>query len=544
MGKEGCFGGIVSVAEGSTISACSVSGDLEFSGNSDNEDPSYVGGVVGWADKSSTIEQAKMAGKLTISSPSSSGIVCYAGGIAGLCLGKLTASEMTGRISFSSGVGTIFAGGIQGALPAGADVSNNSFMGTLTLGGNSAQVFLGGLYGSILSDRSFDSASDKSVSLGNISIDSFLSGTGSMVYAGGFAGKAEPGISLSFKDYEFQTNIALDQTANRQASFVCLGGVLGGCDPDAPCKSVRFESVSNMGFYSTAYSTSVGSQISREFVGGIAGFVNGPATFTSCTNNGEIGRLTADANCANTKNYVIVLGGIAGVTVGGDASFTSCENKGYVTNKHYSNCIPENTREGWYTPCTAAGILGAFDFKPDSSGGRLTMTNCMNGSMIVSYRGMAAGIVGFARNASITSCTNLGDLGQNSTNSSNAAYKGGIACWLSNSAIVDCVAKCNVFCSNPASAVQSPGGILSLSTDGGVSITGSSFFGVLSVNKGDQPFACGGIVSTAEEDTKVKDCKYGGRVNGIDISENNVSSYAIGNGMGSANGISIWNGTI
>lgn len=540
----GSLGGVVSCAEGTSVSGCGMNGDLEFAGTSDDDAPAYVGGIVGWADKASTVTRGKMGGKIVISIPSASETTCYAGGIAGLCEGTLTASEITGRISFSSGVGTIIAGGIQGALEKDATSTNNSFMGTLTLGGSSSHVYLGGLFGIVRSDYTLDSATDKSVSLGNINIDAFGSSTTANVFAGGVIGKAEPGINLSVKGFEFQTNISLDQTVNRQASYICLGGVLGGCDPDEACASVSFENITNLGNWATAYNTTVvTSQISRCFVGGIAGLVNGKSTFKSCTNNGEIGKLASGANSANTKNYVFVLGGIAGVVTGGDASFTGCENKGPVTNKHYSNCIPDNNREGWYTACTAAGILGAFDFKPESDGGKLTMNGCVNGSPIVSYRGMAGGILGFARNAEISSCNNFGDLGQNSTNSSNAAFKGGIAAWLSQATVSDCISKCNVFCSNPASAVQSPAGIVSVAY-AGVSVKGCSYFGALSVNNGDGDKACGGVVSSAVDDTRVESCRFGGRVNGIDISENNVASFAVGNESGKVSDITLWNGNL
>jgi len=544
VGKGGSFGGIVSYAEGTTLTGCGLSGDIEYAGESDDDSPSVVGGIVGYADETSTITRAKMAGKIVISMPASGDAACYVGGIAGYCNGALTASEITGKINISSSVNTLIAGGILGCLPEGATVANNSFMGTMTLGGSCPNVLFGGLYGEIASDRVFDSASDKSVSLGTINLDSYQGGTNTQVFAGGFAGKADKGISLTLRNYEFQTNIALDLKANRPASYICIGGVLGGCDPASPVTSVSFEGVGNLGTFSVAYDTNVTPQISRAFVGGVAGFTHGPASFKSCTNNGEIGYLTDGLNSANTKHYLFVYGGIAGVAIGGDTAFEGCENKGLIMVKHYSNSIPENTREDWYSACIAAGILGAFDYKPLSEGGKLTMSDCTNAAYIGAYRGMAAGIVGFARNATITGCNNFGDLGQNSGNNSNAANKGGIACWLTASSISNCIAKCNVFTSNPASAVQSSGGILSLATGGGVSVTGCSYFGILSVNKGDQPLACGGIVSTAEEDTVVKDCKYGGRVNGIDISENNVASYAIGNGIGSATGIALWNGNI
>lgn len=540
---QGCLGGIVSVAEGTSVSGCSFAGDMEFAGYNDDEDPCYVGGIVGLADAASSVKDCKTSGKITISTPNASNGVCYTGGIAGLSLGALTNGEMTGQLNLTSGAGTIFAGGIQGALAGGASVSNNSFMGSIVLGGNSAYVHLGGLYGSVRSDRDFDFASDKSVAMGSISVESFAVSTSTQVYAGGFAGKAEGGVSLSFKDYEIQTSISLDQTANRQAAYICIGGVLGGCDPEEKAGSMTFKGITNQGIRSTAYAgNTVGSRISHGFLGGIAGFINGDAVFTSCTNNGAVGDITSSSyTCANSKQYLFLAGGIAGVALGGDAEFRDCANNGTVTVNHYSNVVPGGTSGGWYTSCGAAGILGAFDYKPVSVSGKLTMTGCVNNGNIVSYRGCSAGIVAYARNATISSCSNYGDM--NAT-SANAANKGGIACVLSQSEVSGCTAKCNIFCSNPASAVQSPGGIVSISLGGGVSISGCAWYGALTVNRSDQSCYVGGIISTAEEDTVVKDCKFGGKILGVDMSENNVAEYASGNSLGSISGITLWNGNL
>ena len=544
--EKAYLGGIVSYAEGTTISGCGLAGDVDFAGESDEfEATAYVGGIVGWCDATSKIQSGKVTGKVTVSIPTGANTICYEGGIAGLSEGTLTASEVSGNVNFSSGIGIPVIGGIQGSLVSGASASNNSYMGAINVGGSANNLCIGGLYGCIESDRSFDNASDKSVSLGTITVESFGSSTSTMLYAGGFAGKAKGGISLSFKGYEFQTNVHIDQTANRNANFVMTGGVLGGCDPTAKCNSVSFENVSNMGTLSTEYgATTVGSNILHGLWGGIAGFVNGPASFKECSNGAEIGKLTTTVvTNANTKHMQIVAGGIAGIVIGGDATFTDCENKGKITVNHYSNSIPGNTTtDSWYSACCASGILGAFDYKPTSVSGKLTMTGCTNGGALNSYRGCSAGIVAYARNAEITNCTNLGDLGQMSN--SNAANKGGIACTLAQSKVQGCIAKCNVFCSNPASAVQTPAGIVSLCLGGGVTVTDCSWYGTLSVNKTDQPLACGGIVGTAEGDTLVKNCKIGGKVNGSDLTENNVANYAIGNGLGSATGTTYWNGNM
>ena len=544
-GEDGSLGGIVSVAKETSVTSCEVSASLDFAGTNDNDMPAYVGGLVGKADEKSIVTKSKMTGTITLSTGSAQ-MECYIGGVVGYSEGTVTNNEMSGKINFTSGVSNVVAGGVAAVLPAKAVVANNSYMGTITLGGTSSNVILGGIYGLVQTDRAFDIASDKSVTLGNISLDSYASSATTEIYAGGFVGKAEGGISLSFKGYECQTNVTLDQATDRQSSYLFIGGVLGGCDPETKCKSVSFENVVNMGTYSNIYAaTAVTSKVLRGFSGGVAGFVNAESTsFKSCVNTGEIGKLAQGANSANTKGYISVYGGIAGVVIGGDAEFIRCENKGDVINKHYSNHVPGNTSSGWNSPCIAAGILGAFDYMATSNSGDLKIENCQNSGFIQSYRGLAGGLVGFARNAEILSCTNYGSLGQNSANSNNSAYKGGIACCVSKSIIKDCVAKCNVFTSNPASAVQSSGGILSISNGGGVTIEGCSYYGTLSINQSAQPEACGGIVSTAENDTVVKNCKFGGNVNGITISANNVAANAVGNGLGTCTDITLWDGNL
>ena len=533
-------GGIANKATGTSFSGCAMNGSVEYAGFSSDDSGSFAGGIVGWCDASSSIQNCRMGGRLTISAGTDSDVTVNVGGVAGLNAGRTVGCEMSGTIGYSSGIGSARIGGIQGTLAKGATAENCAFMGTINLGGTPVNVAIGGLYGVLESDCNYDNASDKSVSLGTINLNSFANTTATRIYAGGFAGMAAGGISIAFKGYEFQTNIYFDQTAARTVDFLLVGGVLGGSDPEAKLAGAVFDSITNQGLYSTEYTSTSSPQVRHGYFGGVAGFINGNATFTNCVNNAEIGKIiSTQVTPANTKNYAFVLGGIAGVVIGGDAVFTGCENKAKITNNHYSNVIPGGTTSGWYTTCSAAGILGAFDYLQESVSGRLTVKDCANGAVIASYRGASGGIVAFARNAEISSCSNIGDM---SVTNSNAAYKGGIACTLSNSTVSGCTVKCNLFCSNPASAVQSPGGIVSNSMGGGVTITDCSWFGVMNVNKVDQPFNCGGIIAEAEEDTVVRGCKIGGTINGVVLSENNIGDYPVGNKMGKVEGLSFWPG--
>ena len=550
-GLDGAFGGIVSVAKETKVTDCQFSGAMDFAGTNDNDEPAYVGGIVGYADEKSTVEKSKTSGKILVTSSDANTKSCV-GGIVGMSEGKVANNEMLGEISLISG-NVLTVGGISSALPEATVVSGNSFMGTLSLdGGNSTEMVLGGLYGRILADRSFDQVSDKSVTLGNIKINAYNGSTSAMLFAGGFVGRVEDGVALSFKGYENQTSFSYDQTVNgRATSYACFGGLLGGCDPNNECASVTFESCSNQGIFTTAYNSKSVVNLSRGFVGGIAGFVNGDATFTGCTNQGELGKTPDGVNNSRSNGYFMVFGGVAGVVIGGDADFSYCENKANITNAFYSNHYVGNTKDGWIDPCTAAGILGAFDYKITSVSGNLTIKECVNSAQIKSLRGNVGGILGFARNASVTSCSNTGDLARYYTDatSHDAPYKGGVAAWIVDSEIKNCVAKCLVYGCGPGGANQRPGGILALA-DGQSSIDGCSYFGdVKSLAADGKTPICGGIVSVTKGTLVVRDCKFGGTVDGASVSANNVSSLAVGGKDAESatidcTGITLWNGTL
>lgn len=541
---NGGFGGIVSVAENTTVSGCGLTGSLEFGGTSDDDYPAYVGGIVGLADEKSVIKGARMDGTVVVSAPAADDIVCYAGGVAGLCKGSLNTSEVLGNVTLSSSVGTALIGGVQGALIKDATVSNNTFTGKISLSGNCKNPVVGGLYGRVESDRSFDNDTDKSVTLGTINLNSFYNNSATCVYAGGFVGLAASGIDLSFKGYEAQSNIVLDAaSAAMTAQYICIGGYLGGCAQAGPAKSLTFENLQSSGTIETQFATGVACTVRRLWVGGMVGYANGPSTFSNCINKGEIGK-SDGVYCARSNGYGAIVGGIAGYAGGGDASFDKCSNQGEIANHHYNNNGVTGEWSGMYTPCVAAGILGAFNYGKTVEEKNLTISSCSNAKSIFSYRGYTGGIVGYCINATITSCTNEGRLA-NGTNDQNA-YRGGMAGGVGNATVNGCSAKCDVTALVYGSADYGcAGGIVGLAKgDKDVLIEGCSYFGTVKSDKKstDKPEYPGGILGMGTEKSTVKDCKFGGNVQGVEINENNVSTKVIGNGVGTVEGISYWNG--
>lgn len=545
-----CFGGIVSYAESTTIEGCGLACDIEFGGASEEDvTTAYIGGIVGKADKASVIRGARMNGKLTVSSPSASDAYCYAGGIAGLAEGTLTTSEVLGQVNFSSGIGKAFIGGIQGTLVSGAEVNGNSFMGTINLGGPLDNAVIGGLYGRIESDRSFDSASDKSVMLGNININSWHSSTTAMVYAGGFAGLVAGATKVSFKGFEAQTNINIDlASAVLTARNVCIGGVLGGCDTARPVGSVSFDGIVSSGSSKTKFDTQIACNVRRLWIGGIAGYTNGPATFKDCSNKGEVAKYEGGTYCARSNGYNEISGGIAGYAHGGNVTFQGCVNQGNIANQLYNNNGVTGVWDGMYTPLVAGGILGAFNYGTTVESFTLTVSSCTNAKDVMAYRGYTGGIVGFCINADISGCNNVGRLSNG--NNDLSAYRGGIAGSAGNARISNCSATCDILAKVYGSADYGcAGGILGIAREGGsagdkVSIEGCSYFGTLKSDKvsTDKPEYPGGILGLAIAETTISNCKFGGNVQGINITENNLATNAVGFGPGTVSGISYWAG--
>lgn len=538
------FGGIATKAIGSTFTNCSMGGNLEFSSGSDDEVAFYVGGIVGWMDEMSTLTGCRTAGNIQIATVSGGDATLYLGGVAGKVDGALISCGATGEFNVGSPIPHLRLGGVAAILEESAEVSSNDFSGKINISGTATDIVAGGLYATLEGSRTFNNADDKSVPGGEINLQNFKNSTSGTIYLGGFVGLAPAGKDITFTgSYTSRTNFYANLGRKIELSYFCVGGFLGGCDANGAIGKATFDGVTYSGSYIQKLYRTSGSetvnvvQISRGFYGGIAGFINGNADFNGCISTGTLYGLADSGLMTNTKNYLEVSGGIAAMVVGGDATFTDCTNSGPIANWHFSNSVPAAIRDNWYVPCIAAGILGAFDYKPVSTGGTLTMTGCTNSGQILAYRGIGGGILGYARNATITSCTNTGTM--NVTNGT-SAIKGGIAAWLTQSTLSLCTARCDIYVEAPGGAAQNVGGIVAIA-NAEVSVNGCKWFGNITQKNGTAQ-ALGGIVGSAMEDTLVSQCRFGGTILAVPITENNVKAYAVGNNAVENPEVTFWNG--
>ena len=537
-------------ARSTTFDHCTVAGSVEFAGAADE---TVVGGLVGHADNRSTINLCKMSGDIVLTSGANADAIGLTGGIAGYSEGTITNCEFTGKINCMSGLNQVEIGGITSALDEGATVSGNTFSGEIVINGNSTNVAVGGLYAHLRTGSwSFDFASDMSLSSGNIQIVKFaVSKDVTRVFAGGFVGLIAGGVGLTAKGYTTLTNFTLDMKTNAPAgSYLNCGGFLGSCEPDATAGEMLFERIENQGVIDIQFSTTVYNQVRRMCVGGVAGLVRGKATFDTCVNKVDIGKNevwscgTKDSNNSRPGNGMAeLIGGIAGHAYGGNMKFYRCSNEAKLSNGHYNNNASNGTYGNFLTPPCTGGILGAFNYKPTPENISVEFDSCSSTANVWAIRGFVGGTVGFAQNATITGCSWKGVFV--TANTGQASFQGGIAGGLASATVSGCTVNGNLTAHKGGSAeAADAGGIVARVIAGEpVKISNCAYYGDLKCSASTAGNFAGGMVSTVQSNTEIRDSRYGGTVLGASITENTVSAKAVGNGTPAVlDGITLWNG--
>ena len=548
-------GALAAQAKASTFNNCSFAGVIEYSGV---EEESSVGGLVGYADATSSFTACKMAGQLLLTSGSATSGLCRAGGIAGLCDGSLTGCEFTGKINCLSKIPTVEIGGITSLLVEGVSVSGHSCSGSINIEGETLNVYVGGLYGHISGEgRTFDKATDKSLMSGSIRIANFKADANARVFAGGLVGLLDAGLPFTARGYEILTSFTLDNTTSHTGGYLCCGGILGGCAPEAVSGDLVFDNLTNQGAYDIMYAVGSSFSVRPVAIGGVVGLVRGKADFTSCVNKGYIGGGTAQSilganpGMGAAKHYAVYVGGIAGFAFGGDVTFTDCSNEGNLDNNQYNNAASIDSRGfGGFTfrsNTATGGILGAFDTRTSPDGKTVTFDNCTNTCKMQAFRGYVGGIVGFACNAEIKNCSWLSGCSDTYYNAYNqGSFKGGIAGGLVASEVSDCIVNSVQITSHKGGSAEAAdaGGIVGRILSGDpVTISKCSYYGDLNCTSNSAVKSCGGIVSTVESNTVIKNCRFGGKVMGSPIATKTMAEEkAVGTGTCTVENIDLWDG--
>lgn len=538
------FGALASELKSSTLKSCSFAGSIEFAGRNTDDCNAYVGGIVGKADASSYVLTCKLDGKLVVSSPTASELSMHIGGVVGKSLGTTESCECAGSLELSTGAVNLYAGGIQGRLAGSAKALSNSFLGSIVVNGACKYNAVGGVYGLVEGKHTFDSASDKSIAMGSISVNKFGGAASDNLFAGGFIGQAAKSSDISIAGYESMCRFVVDHSNVLTANYLGIGGLVGGSDPEG-VSSIALTNLTNRGTMVMNCNSSVATAVAVECIAGIMGYHNGKASISGCANEGALGDATTNAATAKSNAKTQVIAGILAFAEGGNVTVTKCTNSANIVSPHYNNNAYDHLTAGRYDCNVQSGIIGVFGYYQTHSSNTITISECTSAAYVQGYRGVTAGIVGYAENAQISKCTVRANMSGStmqgvSKMGNNAAYKGGVAGGLYNSIVTGCEVKTDIYSTSPGSEIASPAGILSRDF-GRCAISDCSYFGTVTVATLSTG-AVGGLVAFGANDLTVSNCKFGGSLNGTKINENNVAANAIGNSAGTATSITYWDG--
>lgn len=552
--SETALGGIVSQCTASEITSCTFSGELEYAAPGVAGSSACVGAIAGRTDAASGISLSTFDGKITFSTTQSGEMRSDVGGIAGCNPGQTISCESKGDITLVTNVSHLFAAGILPVLNADASAYSNAFSGKILLSGTSVENVIGGLYGSVAGNHTFDFTTDKSIILGDFTFEKFGGSAAASLFAGGFAGRIEGQSNVRIAGFECGSNFTIDHSLTAiNASWICAGGAVGGCNPASDAKnspgSLTLKSLTYIGTITVPSVTTVASAVTVECLSGIMGYLNGPAEISGCVNKGNLGDNADKGSTSRSNGKCQIVAGILALAENGNLKISGCSNSGTVLSAHYNNNAYDGVVSGRYSCNVQSGILGGFGYSNTHSDYTLTLTDCSCSGCIQGYRGISAGIAGYAENATISGCEVSArfsgtTMDGKSAMGNNSAYKGSVAGVLYKSKIDNCTARSDIFATSAGSEASNPGGILSVDAGGGTSVGNCSYYGniVVGVKADGKECYTGGIVALGSESLTVSDCRFGGTLEGSIVNVNNLDSFAVGSGRGTRSGITLWDG--
>lgn len=317
----------------------------------------------------------------------------YIGGIVGNGYGTMERCTNYGEVSTKCQSTTLYLGGMAGSFGGTVEYCTNETTGAVTRtnyadGGQSNRyITMAGCVSSITAASSFNHVVNKATVLSNtLSTSPALTlSMGGIV--GGIMG-SNTAFVATFQNCENSGTIKVnDATSNTAFAFTALGGILGSNREKA-----TFTDCSNSGLVYCYYNTKNTTATRPSFIGGIVG-VLGNQTINS---DGDIESMAEIA----------------------DIAFLRCTNTGNIHNHNFNNA---NALTSPLLSVYQGGIAGAVY---GTSGSKATFTTCKSlntdSQNIYTYRGYGGGIIGYAKNVSLSDCTVTQELGANANALANA----------------------------------------------------------------------------------------------------------------------------
>ena len=527
--------------------SCTTLGDSSRSG---------VGGIVAYNE--GIIEDCFNNGTITASAQAVES--CAAGIVAANAATAIVRNNQNaGAIHFGSkkGAASTYIGGVAGIVGvANGEVSGNTNEGDITSSSNVQALYIGGV-AALWQEGCTKFENNEQANASNI----LAEGEPLKAYVGGIAGYVS-GESLTI-DYTTNhlksagTIDVTDMVSDLTNGLLCIGGHFGYIEGDATLNAPAWEGTLNSNFVDK-------DNYCPTKVGGIVAMVNGITNITGATVAGtlktahrwdtqtskqvnhSIGGILGEGCDAvtikdsnNTANVTwdrassakrvqyssVALGGIVGRILGGNALIENCHNNSNL----YNGCYNNGSYDQYAKPNAAGGIVGSFGLTQDVIPETLTVRNCTSKGKLRALRGFVAGIVGWAQNATIEDCSYTTAAFENDINPHAAGI---IAGAYTSGSIKNCTAVVDIQVTNGGSCNPRGGGIVAIAQS--VIVDGCSYFGNLTYGSAHSDITqngkdyLGGIIGDGDEDCIIRNCRYGGSVNAVTISTNNVETYAKG----------------
>lgn len=499
------IGGIVGRVYGGTVRNCTMNGSIMFNTTDGTTKVWKLGGIAATVEDGGLVENCNFAGQIqwgTASAgqgPSMSNDFYIAHIVAHVMNGNVINCNATLNAKGDDirGKGDYpYIGGIAGKVEAGCTVSGcSNAQGMYIRLSSGLEAYIGGVVGyndGTVTNCSYVGDATKSscyitANVGHITLSfggvvgknnnvltsctctGYLKGptqykTTTKAYIGGIVGWTTVGLS----DLTFNGNMNITVSDANWGSVTgivrAVGGVVGYVED-----AITLDKLTNKGF--VTYSMTKKVNHSGAMVGGIVGYVNGPVTVSNCVNDG-----------------------------------------------YPFNCDFDNVYAPMLNAANAGGIVGSVEGTEETPA---TITKCVNKKCVGNRRGIAGGIVGWAKRANITECENYAGNdapwlvdGKEATESITSVL-GGIVGRADTSAVVtNCKAENIKLCCKPATASCTIGGIVGTLLDATSQIIGCTAKNV-TVEPQTEPSGTayvtkGGIAGTSVEGSWIHSCKFSG----------------------------------
>ena len=530
----GGFTGYCSNSNG-VLENCSNTGNISVASTSLNI---FVGGICAKAS-AGTITGCSNSGAITAATARATGDPCkfiYLGGLFSVvdtgddASLKVTGCTNSGDITSNSNVKRLIVGGIAAQLgTANAIFSGNTTSGNITTTKALRNLYCGGLFGRITAAQAL--ALNGEPCTGNINIGATESNASTYLYCGGLIGQTTKNITIG-GDVACKSNITYDiSTAANIAAESFFGGIIG-CAYGAP---INISGMKASGVIAIQSPSKKAMQHKLSGFGGIIGGATKGAKISDCSSSVYV-KMTDKTS--KTNGCAVHFGGIAGRLYGGNVEIKHCTNSGRQQNNHYNNNIWSKSFSGNVT----GGIVGSIGYSADNTKYSAIIDDCHNSGSVYACRGAAGGIAGYLSNAKITNCSST-------ENVTRSAPGGGIAGVANNCVISSCYVKSNIQGAGAGSCFGDTGGIVGESVSS--FIDGCQYYGNLTDGTDEASIAkkgvFGGIIGKADAASSAgvtTACGFGGTINGIPVTKDNLSTCAIGSTTGTRGTFYLWDGVL